>query len=36
MLELLIDKLIIPYGQSFLYDISKSIYQKKYDNDNLV
>lgn len=35
MLELLIDKLIIPYGQSFLYDISKSIYQKKYDNNNL-
>lgn len=35
MLELLIENLIIPYGQSFLYDISKSIYQKVRGKDNL-
>lgn len=35
MLELLIEKLIIPYGQSFLYDISKSIYQEVQGKDNL-
>lgn len=35
MLELLIEKLIIPYGQSFLYDITKSIYQEVQGKDNL-
>lgn len=35
MVELILENLIIPFGQAFLYDISKAIYKKKHDKNQL-